>query len=446
MEIQVLTDRIGVARDLHRPLSLRINFSWTLVGNVVYAACQWGMLTVIAKIGTPTMLGQFALGLALTAPVIMFSNLHLRAVQATDARREYLFGDYLALRLFTMVVALVVITAIMLMGGYRQETAAVILIVGLSKSFEAISDIFFGLLQQRERMDRIAKAMMLKGFLALALLSAGLLIAKSIIFGVAGLLAANIITLFAYDFRSGALILSGSDRGQTTFRISSVLRPRWNFRKLRELSYLALPLGFVMMLISLNTNIPRYFIEHYLGEGALGIFAAMAYLIVAGTTVTNALGQSAVPRLAKYYASRSVKGFSSLLVKMVGVGVLMGATGLLLALTVGKPLLTLLYRPEYAEQIDVFVWLMVVAGLQYLASFLGYGMTSARRFRAQMPLFLAVSGTCLVMSLLLIPSHGLKGATIALLISASVQIFGSTAILIHALRAIRNPHPESAHV
>ena len=446
MEIQVFTDRIGIARDSHLPLSLRTNFSWTLIGNVVYAACQWGMITVIAKIGTPYMVGQFALGLALTAPVIMLSNLHLRAVQATDARREYLCGNYLALRLITVPVALVFITAITLIGGYRRETAAVILIVGLSKSFEAISDIFFGLLQQREHMDRIAKAMMLKGILALALLSTWLLISKSIFFGVAGLLSANIITLFAYDFRSGTLILSGSDRGQSALRVSGVLRPQWNFRKLLKLSYLALPLGFVMMLISLNTNIPRYFIEDYMGERALGIFAAMAYLIVAGTTVTNALGQSAAPRLAKYYASHNVKAFSSLLTKMVGVGLLMGATGLLLALAVGKPLLTLLYRPEYAEQIDVFVWLMVVAGLQYLASFLGYGLTSARRFRAQMPLFLAVSGTSLIMSMLLIPAHGLEGAAMALLISASVQISGSAAILVHALRAIRNPHPESAHV
>ncbi|MGI6375285.1 MAG: hypothetical protein ACOX3S_04670 [Anaerolineae bacterium] len=41
---------ISRLRPMFRPaaatgrLSLRANFSWTLVGNVVYAACQWGML------------------------------------------------------------------------------------------------------------------------------------------------------------------------------------------------------------------------------------------------------------------------------------------------------------------------------------------------------------------------------------------------------------------
>src|SRR5512143_2641504 len=71
-----------------RLLSLRRNFSWTLAGNIVYAGCQWGVLVILAKLGTPEMVGQFALGLAVTAPVIIFANLALRGVQVTDANRQ----------------------------------------------------------------------------------------------------------------------------------------------------------------------------------------------------------------------------------------------------------------------------------------------------------------------------------------------------------------------
>src|SRR5215203_1463425 len=93
----------------YRPLTLRRNFSWSFAGNVLYAAAQWGMLAILAKMGSPEMVGQFALGLAVTAPVIMFTNLNLEAVQATDARHQYRFGDYLALRLVGSTLALVVI-------------------------------------------------------------------------------------------------------------------------------------------------------------------------------------------------------------------------------------------------------------------------------------------------------------------------------------------------
>jgi hypothetical protein len=67
------------------------------------------MLVVFAKLGTPEMLGQFALGLAVVSPVITLTNLQLQQVQATDARQQYQFGDYLALRLITTPLAIVVI-------------------------------------------------------------------------------------------------------------------------------------------------------------------------------------------------------------------------------------------------------------------------------------------------------------------------------------------------
>ena len=41
---------------------------------------------------------------------------------------------------------------------------------------------------------------------------------------------------------------------------------------------LALPLGFVMMLASLGTNVPRYVVEHRLGVRELGVFSAVSYI------------------------------------------------------------------------------------------------------------------------------------------------------------------------
>src|SRR5581483_8233760 len=93
-------------------LPLRIGFSWSLAGWVGYAACQWLMLSVLAKFGSPTIVGQFAFALALSAPIFMFTNLNLRGVQSTDALREYCFPDYVTLRLIGSAVALLAIISI----------------------------------------------------------------------------------------------------------------------------------------------------------------------------------------------------------------------------------------------------------------------------------------------------------------------------------------------
>src|SRR5713226_6920987 len=94
-------------------LSLRRNFSWTLLGNIIYAGCQWAMLVVLAKLGTAEMVGQFALGMAIVLPLFRFAHLEMRSVLCTDANREFAFGHYLAVRIATAVLALAVIPAIL---------------------------------------------------------------------------------------------------------------------------------------------------------------------------------------------------------------------------------------------------------------------------------------------------------------------------------------------
>lgn len=414
-----------------KPLTLRRNFSWTFVGNVVYAACHWGVLVVLAKLGSPEMVGQFTLGLAVTAPVLMFTNLQLRVIQATDAKHQYAFGDYLGLRLVSTALALLVIAGIT--TGYRWETSVVILIVGVAKALESISDVFYGLFQQHELMERIAVSMMIKGPLSLLLLGIGVYLTGSVAWGVVGLAVAWALVLVGYDMRSGALILNILPNLQG-IPVNQTKQPGARGQLQLGLVWLALPLGLVMMLISLNTNIPRYFIERHLGERELGVFAAMAYLMVVGSMVVNALGESASPRLAKYYAAGNSTAFRTLLLKLLGIGVLLGGAGTLVALVAGQEILTLVYRPEYAEHADLLVWLMVAAGIGYVSSFLGYGMTAARYFRIQMPVCALVTSTSAVACFWLIPLMGLLGAAIALIMAAIVQASISLAVIFQALQ------------
>jgi O-antigen/teichoic acid export membrane protein len=416
-------------------LSLRKNFSWNLVGNIAYAGCQWGILVILAKLTSPEMVGRFALGLAVTAPIIMLSNLQLRGVQATDARGEYLFSHYLGLRLITTLLALLIITTVVYLGTYSLEAGLVILAVGFSKAFESISDVYYGFMQRCERMDRIAKSRMIKGPLSLCALGAMVYATGNILWGVVGLALTWALILVAYDMPGAALIMKWNIKSDDQLQsLYKQLLPKFDLKPLLQLAWLAFPLGIVMLLLSLMPNIPRYFIEYYWSERELGIFAALAYLVVAGSTVVGAMGQSTVPRLSNYYSAGEFMKFRSLLLRLIAMGVAMGAVGMGVALVSGRPLLYLLYGHEYSNHVYVLVWLMVSGALSFVSSFLGYGITAARYFKVQVPINCLVIVVIIMASWLLIPEKGLLGAAISTTAGAFIKVIGSTIVIIRVMK------------
>ena len=398
------------------PASLRSNFAWTFAGNAVYAAGQWALLSVVAKLGGSEMLGQYALAVAITAPVGMLSHLNLRAVIATDVTRKHPFGDYLTVRLGATLVGLAAVAVLAFAISKDGEVRLLILAMGVALSAENISDAFYGALQRRERMDRIARSMILRTALSVPALAGVLWFTGSIVAAAAALAAARIAALLLFD-------MPGGESPVTTTRANQ-------FAILRT----ALPLGIVLMLVTLNSNLPRYAIEHNFGTRGLGAFAAAASFLTAGNTVVNALGQSATPRLARHFAAGDSGGFRGLTLRLIAISAALGAAGIAGALLIGGPLLRIAYRAEFAQYNYLLVAVMVAAIPIYIGSSLGYAITSVRAFDAQLPLFGVVVAACAAASWLLVPRLGLMGAAAALGFAACVQAAGELLILVRAFR------------
>ena len=394
-------------------LSLRRNFSWTLAGNTVYGACRWGMLVVLAKVGSPEDVGVFGLAVAVTTPIMMFTNLELRQVLATDARRRYQFGDYLALRLLTTPLGLLVTVAIVFFGGYRSATGLVILAWGAAKAVESISDILYGLLQQHERMDRIARLQIVKGPLLLGAMGVTMFLTGSVLWSVVAVVAVQGLMLAGYDFRN-VLCVQPKDNGG--------IRPCWHLSTLMKLAWLALPLGFAMMLTSFGMSIPRYFVEHYLGMRELGILVAIAYFIVVGTMVTGALAQSALPRLARYYVENKIGALRRVTIKAIAMCAVVGILGTLGLLVAGRSILTIVYTPEYAEHWDVLFWLALGLPFRLVSNFLGTLLRGLRVFRTILLVRLGSVAVLLALNVFLVAGFGLVGAAWAITASTIFDV------------------------
>jgi O-antigen/teichoic acid export membrane protein len=389
-------------------LSLRKNFIWTFAGNLIYSGSQWGIIVLLAKMCSPEVVGNFSYALALTAPIILFSNLRLMSAQATDQNYDFCFGHYMATRILTTILAIIVILILALFFHENLAIFKAILIIGIAKGIESISDIIHGLFQQEERMDRISKSLIMRGLISLFSVGFLLFYSGELFIALFGLLFSLLFVLFAYDMPQARILLKNRSKEES-------LKPVWDFKYLRSLVLLTLPLGGSMALGSLYTNLPRYFVEHQLGLYQLGLFSALAYFMVAGNTVVNAISQSVTPRLAHLYALKEFKSFKVLLFKLVAIGIVLGLSGIIIVSIFGKEILEIFYTVDYSSRSDIFLWLMVASGVTYSYLFLGSAINAIRLFRLQLIISFISVLLLFVLCFVFIGPFGLMGVVFAVI-------------------------------
>ena len=404
-------------------LSLRRNFSWILVGSMVENGSKWAMFILLTKLTSPEEVGSFSLALAVTTPITILTQLQLRAALITDAGEEHPFGAYRALRLISVVVSMLIVGAVGV-GLYGVGyTGALIAMVGLSQVMTSLRDIWMGLSQKQERMDVTATGNMIDGFASLVLFAALLVAIGDVLWAVGGMVVARLATLFFYDMPHARATM---DDGQSDALV-------WHRPALVRLFWKVLPLGLTTALVSLNSNIPQYFNEEYLGRENVAFFAAIFYFVLAAWLVVASLGRAASPRLARLYRSADRRRFSALLWKLLAISAGLGLVCILGFALFGEHFLRIAYSEEYAAHADILIVLMFAGGLRFINATLGVAMTAARYFKIQPLVYGAVTVTTVLACWEFIPAYGLLGAAWAAVAVAMVNVLCSAVVVVHVV-------------
>src|SRR6267142_3269947 len=343
--------------------SLTADFSWTFVGNAVYAAGQFAILMLLTKLVRPEQVGQYALGLALVYPVMMLANMQLRSVMNSSTNNQVQFGHYLSVRLLTTFAAFGLIFGVTQVLRYDRELTVVVLMVGVAYGIETISDVYYARLQLHDRMAEISKSLIARALLSVLGLAVTTYVSRNLLWGVTAVVLARVIVLFGYDICERTHGLGGQSKW---FSRNDALTTRFDLKVQRELLWLSLPLGIVVLLTTLNSSVPSYFIKHALGERDLGIFSAIGFMISVGNMAVVSLGQSAFTRLARSYAAGNLVAFGSLLGKLLAFGAMLGVCGMIISKLAGRAILTILFRPEYAERADLLPWIVATGSVLFM--------------------------------------------------------------------------------
>lgn len=373
----------------------------------MYFGSQLLLLTIVARMTTPETLGEFAYALSVTGPIIVLSQLNARAFLVTDAVRQFRFKDYCITRFVTSGVAVAAIVLVAALSDLAPSGATLLVLVGLYKCADSLSDIYRAVLIEREATSGIAFSAAAHGVLAVLAMAVGLLVTGKAVVGAAGIVLLWTVLLVAYDIPAARRLSRPQYPGRA--QVWAVIKA-------------CFPLGLVMALLSLRINLPAYFIKVEYGTAQVGLYMAVAYFVLIGNLVSASLGHAVAPRLARHYVSGNHTPFWHMIRKLLIVAMIAGAIGVGVVALFGDRILTLLYGPEFQAQKESFIWVMLAVAVGYAMQFLGLGLTIARLFRYQ--LFANVVGilTTFLLSYYLIPQAGVNGGALALLGGTAVVL------------------------
>lgn len=398
----------------HSPARIRAGISWTYAASIVSTAAQWAILFLLARKGGPAALGTYALATAIVNPIFLLSNLQLREIQATDALGRFSFSTIWAVRILSTCIALLIVSCIAIFGQYEQYFGIALLLVALARSMEALSDSIHGQLHRLERLDWIARTTSSRTLVALILSGILYHITESLASVLASMAISSAFFLIAVDLRS----LRRLTRDSTG---SYFPRPRIVKGELVPLLRSAVPLGLVMLLVGLNANIPRYAIEAFLGREQLGVFAAMAQLLMAGSIVLRAPAQALSPRMARAAASGDHLSLRKDLGRLYLLAAFLTVGGTTLSAVAGSEILGLLYSERFAGHASVLTLLAAGSVFSFWASVTGYGLTAARIHGTQLPILATTTAVAASSAIVLVPRFELLGAALAQILAGFTQ-------------------------
>jgi len=439
--------------------AVRRGFSWLAAGNIVNAACSWGRLALLARIGNAEMIGQLTLALAVCNPISDFADLGLCGALITDVRRQFRLQHYLGLRAITCLLTLAVIAGTVLVGGYDSANSRLIMLAGVLVACESMCDIFQAVLQREERMHWVAVSLILRGIIGLALFAIITWSTHSLAWAVCGFSIAAVAMLLAIDLPR-ALACEKRRGRNLKFEISNLksqipnLKSQISDFRVHEprgmggsrstppyvrLAWLSLPLGLATASLSLTTSVPRYWISHRLGNTALGGFAVAGSLMIGLSLLVGALSQAACPRLARHHATGNRRAFMRLLGRLSLWLAVVTLFSVAMMAVAGHHLIGLLFGPAFVPYAAVATCLMLAAGLRNFSILLGRAITSMRRFRTGLALRLL--GIAVLMAMLpgWIDWLGLLGAAWAVTLCWLITTLLSLAVVLYCI-----PHGEPA--
>ena len=371
------------------------DYFWNTVASLMLSLTTAVLLLVVKRTAGLEAAGVFTIANTVGQQFQALGMYEVRTYHVTDARHRFSFGTYLATRLVTVgaMVAGIIVSAAL--SGDGLMAAVLIALIACLRVFDAFEDVFYCELQREGRLDIAGKACFLRTLTTIGVFSVVLALGGSMLTAAAITLVASLVVML------GAYLPPA--------RRLFPLGPRWEPRPIIRVLAECLPLFLASFIALYLANAPRFAIDRYLDNAQQGYFAIIFMPAFTINLLSFVIFRPLLTQMADRWIGADRVGFAAIVRRgLLGTFVAFIAVALV-TYTVGAPILGFVYGTDVSgSMLELMV--LVAGGALNAAGVILYYMRLQRLVFAG---YIIAAAAITVLCLLLVPTYGLLGASLA---------------------------------
>lgn len=380
----------------------RSSYIWNAVYGIVFALQSAVLLMVINRTNGLDDAGVFSIAYAIATLISFIGDFGVRKYQVSDIREENSFADYFTSRILTCSVMMLACLGAAVYGvlfnSYSVSKFIVIMLMGLVKLVESFADVFYGRFQQKGRLDVAAKANSFRIAFGMCCCSAALILTHDLVISSVVWVLSSFV-----GFCCSMLLVSPEF---CTIRVHFAKVPQ--LRIIRE----CLPLFIGAFLLIYLGNASKYAIDAYMDDASQACYNFIYMPVFAIGLLANFVFNPVLVTMSENWDTGNYKAFHRIIWKQQGVIAALTILAVLVALTIGCPVLGILYHADLSEFKMELVVLMIGGGMLALVNFYTVVITVIRCQKHLTAGYIGVALIAWIMAGKFVQGYGIMGAAV----------------------------------
>ena len=380
----------------------RDSYLWNVFSASIFAMQSAIILIVITRTNGLEDAGVFSIAYAIGSLMYYVGEYGVRKYQVSDINEEMSFTDYHSHRLTACLIALIasaVYTAYgLLRQGYTTYKAYIVLAICINKVIEAYSEVYFGRYQQVGRLDVAAKTNFYRIVLGVAACIASLIITKDMVVSMTVWLIVSFIGMLTSS------VLVYRDFGELEFR--------FNWSKILRIFLECFPIFAGYFLLLYVGNAPKYAIDACMTDTDQAMYNFIFMPVFALGMLANFIFNPILVKLAHRWDDCKIKSFTKIVTSQIAVIGGITLLAIAVALTIGPPVLGVLFNADLSGYKTDLAILMIGGGMLALVNFYAVVITVMRQQKHLTSGYVVMAVAAWFMSNRVVASYGIRGATV----------------------------------